>query len=167
VAITTFYVGMPLTADLLNTAYPLGEIGRAYRSTAAGPTSGTTELAILRLSNLSFVDDRSYKIVVSSLRVDLSVNTDHFKFNLRYSTSGDATTSSTVLTRSEATADVDTMAPMIGYIRPTADATYSFLVSLVRTSGTGTGTTTADDENDLSIVVYDKGFSVADTGTVL
>jgi len=167
VAITTFYVGQPITADLLTNAYPKGEIYRAYRSTAAGPTSGTTELAILRLSNMALVDGRTYRVEVSECRHDQSVSTDHFKWNLRYSTSGDATTSSTVLTRSEGTADTDTLPPIIGYFRPTADGTYSVLVSILRTSGTGTATTVPDDENDLSIVVYDMGFEVADTGTVM
>ena len=166
-AITTFYVGQPITADLLTNAYPKGEIYRTYRSTDGGPTSGTTELALLRLSNMEFVDGRAYRIEASELRSDQSVAGDHFKWQLRYSTSGDATTSSAVLIRSEATADTDSIPPLIGYIRPTADGTYSVLVSIVRTSGSGTTTTKADDENDLSIVVYDEGFSVADTGTVM
>lgn len=165
-AIVEAYVGQPITADFWNTSHPLGEVYRTYRGSAAGPTSGATELAILRLDSMSLLIDRSYKIVASALRWD-SDGATHFKWNMRYSTSGAATTSSTVLTRSEQTEDVSTGAPLIGWIRPSASATYSVLISLVRTSGTGTATTTADDENDLQLVVFDEGYAVEDTGTVI
>lgn len=166
-AIVEAYVGQPLTADFWNTSHPLGEVYRTYRGTTAGPTSGTTELAILRLDSMSLLIDRAYLVMVSGLRWDMTVTTDHFKWNLRYSTSGTATTSSTTLTRSEQTEDVSTNAPITAWIRPSASATYSVLLSLVRTSGTGTATTTADDENDIQFVVIDKGYAVEDTGTVL
>lgn len=166
-AIVQAYVGQPITADFWNTSHPLGEVYRTYRGTAAGPTSGTTELGVLRLDSMSLLIDRSYLFMVSGLRWDSSDGTSHFKYNFRYSTSGVATTSSTVITRSEQTEDVSTNAPITAWFRPTATATYSVLLSIVRTSGTGTTTTTADDENDVQFVVIDQGYAVEDTGTVL
>lgn len=166
-AIVEAYVGQPLTADFWNTSHPLGEVYRAYRGSASGATSGTTELGILRLDSQSLLIDRSYLVMVSGLRFTQTVSTDHFKWNLRYSTSGAATTSSTVLTRTELTGSTDTGAPITGWIRPTASATYSILLSILRTSGTGTATTTADDENDIQFVTIDQGYAVEDTGTVI
>lgn len=167
-ATSTLTDGQRLTAAVLRDAHPKGEIARGYRSTAAGPTSGTTELPILRIDNVALEAGRAYLILVSTLRIDMSVGTDHFKWHLRLNTAGTATVSSTpILTRSEATADLDTMPPMIGYRRPSSAETGSFLVSLLRTSGTGTATAQMDDDNDLSIVVIDLGVAVADTGVVL
>lgn len=163
----TIGAGTRGTATLFDGAYPKGEIARAYRGTAAGPTSGTTELSILRLDDIAMEADRSYRITVSGIRFDQSVATDHFKWNLRYSTSGDATTSSTVLNRTELTGDTDTGPPIIAWRRPTSAETVSILLTLLRTLGTGTATTTADDENDIQMVVEDCGVAVADTGTVL
>lgn len=155
------------TAARINGAFARGEIAWTKRGTTAGPTSGATELPLLRLDNVALESGRSYMIIASELRVDFSVTTDHFKFNLRYSTSGAATVSSTVLTRSEITGDLDSFPPLIAFRRPSTAETGSFLLSVVRTAASGTGTVQADDDNDIQLSVQDLGLATADTGVVL
>ena len=156
------------TATLIDGAFPAGEIAWTKRGTNSAATSGTTELPLLRLDNVIFEAGRAYRIEISELRVDLSVTTDHFKFNLRLNTGGTATIASTpVLTRSELTGDLDSYPPIIAFRRPSSLETASMLLSIVRTSGTGTGTVQADDDNDIQFSVQDLGIAVSDTGVVL
>ena len=171
-AIVEAYVGQPLTADFWNTSHPLGEVARTYRGTTYGPTSGTTELAVLRLDGFAALADRSYMISVTGIRIDLSVASDHFKAQIRLNTAGTATTSSTpIITRTEVetpnTTSPDTAPSIFGFRRPTVNETWSILYSIVRTGGTGVGTGQADDDNDVQFVIHDLGYAVEDTGTVL
>ena len=155
------------TAAKISGAFPAGEVAWTKRGTTA-TTSGGTELPLLRLDNVIFAAGRSYMIIVSGLRIDMVTATEHFKFNLRLNTAGTATIASTpVLTRSEATADLDTMSPIIAFRRPSSAETGSLLLSIIRTAGASNATVQADDDNDIQFSVQDLGLAVADTGVVL
>lgn len=159
--------GAPILASTINDliAASLNRLVQGNRATASSTTSGTTELGILRLDNLVLKNGYAYEFVCGNIRPTLSVPTDHFKLLLRYSSAGAATTSSTEIGRAEETvASLNNWPMPTGWVLPGADTTTaSVLLSVVRTSGTGTFTTNADT-GGLWLTVVNHGVAAADTG---
>lgn len=158
--------GSRLTATLLDGAYPQGVIAQGNRTSAKATIS--TESGYLRVDSVALESGRTYMIVAQNLRVTQTVGTDHFKFNLRYDGTGaSATTSSTEIGRDELTTSTsDSIGPVMGWVNPGSDATGSFLLSLVRTSGTGTATVNADT-GGVWLTVIDLGVAVTNTGVAV
>src|SRR5688500_5519294 len=67
------------------------------RRITASPTTTTTTLGVLRLDNVPLKNGRSYTICTGTLHPTSSVTTDNMRLEIRYSTSGTATTASPVL----------------------------------------------------------------------
>lgn len=166
-------VGEPTYASDVN---QFGIVAYGSRNSIVGPTSGSTELGILRLDNLNLVVGYQYLILIGNLRVDYSApTTDRAKYVLRYNSAGTATTSSTAVARSEISDssgfDLNSFPPPQGWIRPSSSTTTgSVLLSIVRPSGSGTLTTppspyAADELVTMTIINF--GPAPADTGVAV
>lgn len=167
-------VGEPTYASDVN---QFSVVAYGSRSSIVGPTSGGTELGILRLDNLTLVQGYLYHILIGNLRPDLSApTTDRAKYILRYNLSGTATTSSTALSRSEIAVptsgyDLNSFPPPQGILIPSSSTTTgSVLLSISRPSGSGTITTPpspyAADEL-MTMTIFSWGVAPADTGVAV
>lgn len=164
--------GNRVTAARLSGAFPAGIVGYANRTSNK---SFTTVTGYLRLDSIPLVSGRAYLVMAQNLRLDISVTggaTDHIKFAITYDLTGAAAgTGSTELGRSEGswptsgTGVDDSLPPILGWLFPSSDvASASFLITVIRTAGSGTYAVQADSPG-INLIVADMGLAVADTGT--
>lgn len=140
----------------------LGLLYRAHRSTTKTITAA--EVPILRLDNCALKSGRAYRVSVPRVRMDAATGTDKVSYRLRLSTSGVATSASTIVDHTEV---ADQTTSMIDYLYlPGADVTASFYLGALIYSGSSV-TTHQADESGTQILVYDEGPAVADTGVDL
>jgi hypothetical protein len=140
---------------------------RGIRTTDSSATSGTTEIGVIRLDDLDLKAGKVYLVTSGNLRPDLSVATDRVKVNLRYSSAGSATNSSTEIGRVESATvgDLNSLPPVSGVITPASDeATASVRLSIVRPTGTGTFFLEADPQHGIQIRVFCIGDDPGDSG---
>jgi hypothetical protein len=139
----------------------------ANRTSNSSTTSGATVLGVLRIDNMVLRAGYAYRMMCSNYRLDTTVNTDGIKAELRYSSAGAATVSSTEIARAESNEgglDEDSFPTLVGYVVPSVDTTTaSLLLDIVRFSGTGT-VTLKPDTGGLHLWVIGDGPAVADTG---
>lgn len=155
-------------SDAINTAYPWGRIiARGKRTSNATATSGTTEQGVLRLDSVALTSGNLYYIWCPVLVIDTSVAADVARCVLRYSTSGSATTSDTVLHAGNVVlsdaSNAEAMTLGATYA-PSTDETFSVLLSYLRTSGTGVQTMVAGATVPIELLVVDCGEDPTDSG---
>jgi hypothetical protein len=165
-------VGEPTYAKDVN---QFGVVAYGTRQSAV-TTSGGTVLGVLRLDNLSLVSGYLYLVYLGTLRPDLTApTTDRAKYLIQYNSSGTATTSSTIISRSEGASssglDLNTVPSPTAIIIPsTSTTTASVLLSVQRVTGTGTITTppspVASDEY-VTMTIINFGPAPADTGVAV
>jgi len=145
-------------------------IARARRTTStAGVT--TTETGVLRIDNIPMKAGRLYQISTGPINMDGSVDNDIGKVGIRLSTSGAATTASTLIGYMRQTTDSAAQSNVVNvnawYLSPT-DATVSIILTLVRQTGTGSFIIFCSASGDiLDFVVQYAGVDPGDTGVVL
>lgn len=170
----TFAPGDPVTSDELNAIASYGTIiARGSRSTNSSSTSGTTELAVLRVDNITVKAGRLYLIYTGTVGVDVSVANDGARLLIRYDNTGaNATTSSTLLTYSQmilSNIGVQESMQTMGTYAPGSDQTLSVLLALGR--ATGTGVLFVDCQSTATrpceLLVADMGPDPGDTGVDL
>jgi len=165
----TFASGARLTPALLNTP-PRGIIARANRSSSSSAT--TSEVGVLRLDNIPIAAGRSYNIWVSPFVVHSTVANDVVRARLRFSTSGAATTSSSLLDMWQ-TSIANTVNPPSASLEAKLESgtnlNVSVLLTIARQSGTGNASIISGSGPDLEIdlIVEDMGLNVPDTGVDL
>lgn len=148
---------------------PQGVIARGRRTTSTGNVT-TTETGALRVDNIPVYAGRLYKISTSNMNMDTSVDNDAARAAIRYSTSGNATTSSTLgnyLRNTIDSASQSNVHNLVMFYAPAADATLSILLTLLRQSGTGNIIFFCSGTDILDLVVEDLGLDPGDTGTVI
>lgn len=143
-------------------------VARGSRTTSSSTT--TTEQSVLRVDSVTVVSGRLYTVVTSPLWLQSSVAGDVIAGRIRWSSSGAATTSSTVL--GENGGIQGTLAsPGIPLVLPFpagSTATISFLLSVVRGAGTGNvsiGTTS--NHPNIDLMIFEGGIDPTDTGVDL
>lgn len=171
-----FYAGDELhAADLNDPPYALGIVAYGSRPNSngnVGPVtpSGTARTSVLRVDNITLKASRVYLFHSSDLRIDYGTTTDRGKFELYLNTSGTATTSSTLVARSEqANGDNNQFPQLFRVVIPAADTTNaSILLAVSRPTGTGSITVLCGTSDEtLWLSVTDLGPAPADTGVVL
>lgn len=163
--------GDPIYASTINDIIRSGlnsTVAQGNRPSAAGPTSGTTALGILRLDNLNLQAGHLYEFICGNIRATIGTPGANFKLYLAYSSAGAATTASTEIGRAEQNPPNSTWnwpAPS-GWVIPGADTTTaSVLLAVVRTSSGANSTfTTLADTGGLWLTVVDHGVAAVDTG---
>jgi hypothetical protein len=134
------------------------------RRITASPTTTTTTLGVLRLDNVPLKNGRSYTICTGTLHPTSSVTTDNMRLEIRYSTSGTATTASPVLPGALAFELFGNTAGLRTKYTPSADETASFLLCIARDTGSGNVQLYADGTRVTDMEVIDDGPALADTG---
>jgi len=145
-------------------------IARGTRTTVS--TLTTTIVGVLRLDSIVVYSGRSYRFTVNCMGPKSTVALDTVLTELRYSTSGAATTSSTVMPGGqgyfkEPANDSATTFVMAPTYDPPANQTLSVLLTVSRALGTGNISMYADASHMLQISVDDIGVAVANTGVVI
>lgn len=145
-----------------------GVVGRGRRTTSTGNVT-TTETGVLRLE-VPVYAGRLYMIKTSNINIDTSVDNDIGRVAVRYSTSGNATTSSTLGNYVRETIDSATNSnvhDLTMFYVASADATLSVLLTLLRQGGTGNLIVFCSGTDILDLVVTDLGPDPGDSGTVI
>lgn len=154
---------------ILASDFRIGQVARAQRTTTTG-TITTTETGVLRIDNIPVFNGRAYRLSCSNINVDTSVANDIASVVIHYSTSGTATTASSIMGTLRTTIDDATNSNILAltcYYYPSADATLSVLLSCVRTAGTGNIIVFCSGSQILDMVLMDEGVAPANTGVVL
>ena len=144
-------------------------VARAKRETASSTT--TTEIAVLRLDGIVIKNGWVYEICTSPLVFDSSVANDVIWGRLRTSTSGAATTSSTILDAMAETANSASgnqrAAGFSTLYESAVDGVLSVLLSVARIGGTGNVRFSASTSFPMHLWVRNGGEDPGDTGVEL
>lgn len=145
-------------------AKPQGILARGNRTTSSSTT--TTEVGVLRVDNIPIVAGRAYPVWTCGLYLISSVASDLPEAKVRYSTSGVATTASTILAKGEdqvtsGTQPVSTIAQ--GVYVATVTGTLSLILTVSRSAGTGSVSIFGTSE----LFISDAGVDPGDTGVDL
>lgn len=152
---------------VFSTDFRIGVVARGRRTVNTSVIT-STETGVLRIDSVPVFAGRAYLVILPAINVGSTVSSDVFTVSIRVSTSGAATTSSTRLSRlQDVDPGTDPIYPLAAYFFPSADGTASFLMSVVRTSGTGNVAVFCSATDYLDMVVADAGFAPADTGVVI
>lgn len=144
-----------------------GEVAQGRRTTAS--TATATIVGVLRLDNVAVYNGRAYRISTSNLNLISTVSNDDPQAQLRFSTSGTATTTSTLLPGGNARgryvgATGSVFIPINAFYYPTSDATLSVLLCVTRSGGSGNVSIFADANNSIDLVIEDIGPAASNTG---
>jgi hypothetical protein len=148
-----------------------GGKARGRRTTSTATFTGTTT-GVLRIDNVPLKAGRLYRVEVDTLTVRGSIALDGILSMVRFSTTGAATTTSTILAGAQNYCRVPAAASgftvRIGTrVEPAADATYSFLLTAIRSAGAGNVDIYCDTDAVLELSVEDIGLAVGNTGVVI
>lgn len=166
----TYLAGQKLTAGAFNTEIKK-ILARGRRTTTSSAVTSSTDIGVLRLDDVSLKASRSVIVRVTGIHADSTVAADVMRMRLRYTTDGSTpTTSSTILPGSLAYAQIANASwPETRVIEaehtPAADQTFSVLLCISRTAGTGDCTLFADADHALEMKIIHDGDDVGDTGT--
>lgn len=144
-----------------------GIVKYGFVTTPSGVSTSTTAVAVMRLDDIPLLSGRSYLITCPTLHPTSSVTTDNTRVELRYSTSGAATTASSVLPGAQAYQVFGSTVNLTTVYQPGSNQTLSLLLCVARDSGTGNVTMFADATRLSQIIVYDQGLAVSNTGVDL
>jgi hypothetical protein len=135
------------------------------------PTTTTTELAVLSLSNVEVKAGVAYHIYSSAFIFDSSVLGDTVRATLRFTSDGTApTTASVPLTASElnVTGGGNQCRTSLSKVYlPTTDQVLNIIMTIVRTAGTGSVDFQHNNGSDIDITVEAVGVAVTDAGVAL
>jgi len=138
----------------------------AYGQRVSDKTFSGTELGVLRLDSISCRTGYRYMVMTSNLRVNVTSG-ETGKANLRYSTSGSAGTSDTVLITMESNAN-SAFAPNQSHVMCCSIApgtvTLSVLLTVARAGGSNNVTMTGSATQPIELYVFMAGPDPTDTG---
>jgi hypothetical protein len=143
-------------------------IARHKRTGNATATSGTTEKSIMRIDSIALTGGKLYRIFTGPIIIDGSVANDACRLMVRASSSGTATTSSTLLAIDQKVIPNIALPEALrvdAVYAPAADETLSVLLSYVRQSGTGVFQALGDATFPMNLYIADCGDDPGDTGT--
>lgn len=153
--------------DLVEVNHSRGIIKRGRRITSSAVAASATAAGVLRVDSIPLLANRSYTITTGTLHPTSSGTTDTIRSEIRFSTTGAATTASTVLPGLQSfTAFGSTTLLEAEYI-PATNQTLSILLCVARFSGTGNCQFYADGTRITELRVIDNGVDVTDTGVDL
>lgn len=156
----TWASGEKITSAKLNRGLILG---RARRDSNSSNAASSTEVGVLRLDGLTFKADYLYRISLTCHPAS-TVSTDVPQTTLRYSTSGAASTSSTVIPGGRGYSDTANPMTLECFLGLGADSTVSILLTIARNSGSGNNFLFADGTRLTTFVVRGEGIDPGDNG---
>lgn len=139
---------------------------RGNRQTNSSGT-GTTEIGVLRLDGIAITSGRLYRVACGPLVPASTVTNDVVRVTIRYSTSGSATTSSTVLNIAQSVCANTSFPPtsaISDILAPGVTGTLSIILTVVRMAGTGTVSVLGAPTDPINMWIEDIGTDPGDTG---
>lgn len=165
---------MPNAGDILTpTDQPAGLIKKHLRGTGGSISSITTETGFVRVDSIPIRNGYTYEVIAPRCVMTATVAGTTAVARLRGSTSGNATTASTLLDggeiRDSAAPDATNVPemPLIGYWDATATGTLSVIWTVARAQGSGTVGLFATSANVAPLLIKEIGVTPADSGTDL
>lgn len=142
-------------------------VKRHRRSTVSATANSNTAVAVARLDSVQGRAGRALTVKTGSLHPTSTITTDTMRCEIRFSSSGLATTASPVLPGAQIFENWGNTGYLEATLVPGANATYSFLLCVAREIGSGLATLHADGNRLTEIKVYDEGQDPGSTGTNL
>lgn len=166
---------MPNAGDILTpTDQPAGLIKKHLRGTGGSISGITTETGYVRIDSIPIRNGYTYEVIAPRVCMTVSaLSTVTAVSRLRGSTSGAATTSSTLLDGGEIrdSGAIDTSnvpeQVLIGYWDATATGTLSVIWTVARASTSGSVGLFASSANVAPLLIKEIGVTPADSGTDL
>lgn len=164
-----------LTATKLNRALRAGRcIARGRRITNSSASASTSRVGVLRIDDIPMTGGRLYRIATSRLAVDTTVNADTAQVELLYTTDGSTPSLvSTTLPGGNDEVDMPSAARaeylfINTHYVPATDETFSVIMTIRRTSGTGSVVLQADGTSKvIDLTIFDCGEDPGDVGVDL
>lgn len=170
----TVLAGQVLPASMWNLELLPGTvIARGRRASSSSAATSSTAVAVLRVDNVDLIAGRLYRIHTSSILPDGTTSTDVCRIQIHYSSSGAATTSSSILPGAVQEMQVGNVTNSSGMdietcYTPASNETGSFLLAFRLVQGTGSTILFADGTTiTIDIYITDCGVDPGDTGTDL
>lgn len=163
--VAALFAGQIPTAAELNALFT-GFAGYGQRTSTSTGSTSTTAVGVMRLDNVVATQGRAI-LIGYSCHPDSATVSDNVRIELRSSTSGAATTASTIVPNSQTFATVSAgVRHWMTVIIPPADATYSFILTFARNSGASSCTLFCDATRFTEIMALNMGV-ITDTGVDL
>lgn len=163
---------MALAGEIADPAqYGIDIRKRVRRGRSENSSSGTTtEVGVLRLDGVDVTAGHSYLIHVPPVLTQSTVANDVVGLALRISSTGTATTSSATLVATQARRTGASTFENCGLgatYTPAADEVLSILLTVSRSSGTGTASIVASASSPIELLVDDGGVDPGNTGVAV
>lgn len=144
-------------------------VARGRRIGSSSNVTSTTDIGVLRNDGIAVTSGTLYVIASTPLALDSSVANDEIGARIRYTTTGAATTASTILPGSQvAFRQVDINVPehkmILTTYTPSANETLSLLLCVRRIAGTGNANLFADGTDITQLLVFSLGTDPGDSG---
>lgn len=163
--VAALYAGQIPTAAELNALFT-GFGGYGQRTSTSTGSTSSTAVPVVRIDNVAGTAGRAI-VLGFSCHPDSGTLSDTARIEIRYSTSGAATSTSTIVPGAQTYAAI-TAGPRhwLTVLIPPADGVYSFLISFARNAGSGTNTLFCDSTRFTEIFALQMG-AITDTGVDL
>lgn len=149
-----------------------GLIARGRRSTNSATSTSAAATAVLRLDNIQAYAGNALRVCTGSLHTTSTVGGDNIRVEIRYNTSGVASTASAVLPGARAyelygTSSFGNTSMLETIYVPAVNETVSLLLCVAREAGSGNVTLFADGTRMTEMFVYDTGVDPGNTGVIM
>jgi hypothetical protein len=146
--------------------FPRGLIVRSRRVTPSAGSGSSTAVGVRRVDNIAGRAGQALTVETSTLHPTSTNPGDNIRVEIRYSTSGVATTASPVLPGAQAYEAFGNTTNLKTTYTPVGNETISLLLCVARDTGVGTATLYADATLRFTeIYVRDEGVDPGNTGT--
>jgi hypothetical protein len=153
-----------IDAAILTVDAKFNDKGRGVRPTSSSVSASTTLVGVLRVDSMALLSGVQYEVEYWCHPTS-TVTTDAIKTEVRFSTSGSATTASSQLVESAVYTNFGSSVRWSAEYTPGSNVTASFLLCLSRAIGSGNCTLFADAaERFTRIRIRPAGLPATDTG---
>lgn len=138
-----------------------------YRDTASSNATSSSAVGVLRIDGIELKAGQDYTVITGTLHPTSSVSTDNIRLEIRYSTTGVATTASAVLAGEQGFELFGNTTMLRAKFKVVADVTVSLLLCIARDTGSGNVTLYADGTRRTEMEVQRCGPSVVNSGVAV
>lgn len=138
-----------------------------YRDTTSSISTSSAAVGVLRIDGMELKAGQDYEVVSGTLHPTSSVTTDVARIEIRYSTTGLATTASAILPGVQAYEVFGNSALLRAKFKVVADITVSMLLCIARDSGSGNVQMFTDATRRTEFEVLRCGPSKANSGVAI
>lgn len=138
-----------------------------YRDTSSSVSTSSAAVGVLRIDDMELKAGQDYEVITGILHPTSNINTDNARLEIRYSTTGLATTASAVLAGLQGFELFGNTTLLRAKFKVVADITVSMLLCIARDSGSGNVQMYADGTRRTEFEVMRCGPSKANSGVAV